>query len=107
MLVAASQTYAGTYDNVGDASQTPGPHDPREEALNPDELNPPPTDHGNLGTLKYSFSEAHNRHTDAGWAREVTVRNFPISKMMAGVDMRLPKGAVRELHWHKPAEWRS
>ncbi len=38
MLVAASQTYAGTYDNVGDASQTPGPHDPREEALNPDEL---------------------------------------------------------------------
>lgn len=105
LLVAASQTYAGTYDNVRDASQTPGPHDPREEALNPDELNPPPTDHGNLGTLKYSFSEAHNRHTDAGWAREVTVRNFPISKEMAGVDMRLPKGAVRELHWHKPAEW--
>jgi oxalate decarboxylase len=36
ILVAASQTYAaGTYDNVGDASQTPGPHDPREEALNP------------------------------------------------------------------------
>lgn len=105
LLVTASQTYAGTYNNVRNASQTPGPHDPREEALNPSELNPIPTDHGNLGALKYSFSEAHNRHTDAGWAREVTVRNFPISKMMAGVDMRLPKGAVRELHWHRAAEW--
>ena len=47
----------------------------------------------------------HNRHTAAGWAREVTVRNFPMSKAMAGVNMRLPKGAVRELHWHLPAEW--
>ncbi len=84
---------------------TVGPNDPRQVALNPSEVNPLPTDHGNLGTLKYSFSEAHNRHTAAGWAREVTVRNFPISKDMAGVDMRLPKGAVRELHWHRPAEW--
>jgi oxalate decarboxylase len=102
LLMAAGHASAATYD---DASNTPGPHDPRQEALNPSELNPLRTDHGNLGTLKYSFSEAHNRHTDAGWAREVTVRNFPISKAMAGVNMRLPKGAVRELHWHLPAEW--
>jgi oxalate decarboxylase len=30
---------------------------------------------------------------------------LPISKSMAGVNMRLKAGAVRELHWHKEAEW--
>ena len=84
---------------------TVGPNDPREVALNPSEVTPLPTDHGNIGTLKVSFDQVHNRHTAAGWAREVTVRNFPMSKAMAGVNMRLPKGAVRELHWHLPAEW--
>jgi oxalate decarboxylase len=24
---------------------------------------------------------------------------------MAGVNMRLKPGAIRELHWHKEAEW--
>lgn len=103
-LLAAAATGARA-DGQRYPMDTVGPNDPREVALNPSEVNPLPTDHGNLGTLKYSFSEAHNRHTAAGWAREVTVRNFPISKDMAGVDMRLPKGAVRELHWHRPAEW--
>ena len=107
LLAAAGRAHAAPYDDKAQnpAASYPGPRDPRQEAINPSELTPLPTDHGNLGTLKYSFSEAHNRHTDAGWAREVTVRNFPISKAMAGVDMRLPKGAVRELHWHLPAEW--
>ena len=82
-----------------------GPHDPAQEAINPYDWQSLPTDNGNLGTLRHSFSQVHNRHTDAGWAREVTVRNFPISKAMAGVNMRLPSGAVRELHWHVPAEW--
>ena len=40
-----------------------------------------------------------------GWAREVTVRDLPVAKSMAGVNMRLDPGAVRELHWHKEAEW--
>jgi oxalate decarboxylase len=94
---------AETYSAV--AESDPGPHDPAQEAVNPYEWQGLPTDHGNLGTLRHSFSAVHNRHTDAGWAREVTVRNFPISKSMAGVNMRLPLGAVRELHWHVPAEW--
>ena len=82
-----------------------GAQDASEAGLNPHAFNPEPTDHGNLGTMKYSFSQAHNRMTEAGWAREVTVRNFPISKAMAGVNMRLAAGAVRELHWHTPSEW--
>jgi oxalate decarboxylase len=87
------------------AMSDPGPRDPAQEAINSYDWEALPTDHGNLGTLRHSFSQVHNRHTDAGWAREVTVRNFPISKAMAGVNVRLPAGAVRELHWHVPAEW--
>jgi oxalate decarboxylase len=42
---------------------------------------------------------------EGGWSREVTVRELPISKSIAGVDMRLTAGGVRELHWHTAAEW--
>jgi len=87
------------------ALSMPGPTDAAEAAVNPMDWINLPTDHGNLGTLRHSFSMVHNRHTDGGWAREVTVRNFPISKEMAGVNMRLPAGSIRELHWHVPTEW--
>ena len=40
-----------------------------------------------------------------GWTRQVTERELGISKNIAGVDMRLDSGGVRELHWHKAAEW--
>ena len=33
------------------------------------------------------------------------MRDLPLSKKMAGVQMRLTKGGVRELHWHVGAEW--
>jgi oxalate decarboxylase len=33
------------------------------------------------------------------------VRELPISKDIAGVEMRLTAGGVRELHWHVEAEW--
>jgi oxalate decarboxylase len=35
----------------------------------------------------------------------VTVRELPIATELAGVNMRLLPGAVREMHWHKEAEW--
>ena len=35
----------------------------------------------------------------------MTQRDLPISKDIAGVNMRLEQGAVRELHWHASAEW--
>jgi oxalate decarboxylase len=40
-----------------------------------------------------------------GWTRQVTERDLPISKTIAGVEMRLVSGGVRELHWHVGAEW--
>jgi oxalate decarboxylase len=55
--------------------------------------------------MKYSFALAHNRLLTGGWARQVTVRELPIATTLAGVNMRLNPGGVRELHWHKEAEW--
>jgi oxalate decarboxylase len=83
----------------------PGPRNIELDSQNPDILNPPETDNGSLPNLKFSFAMAHNRLEDGGWAREVTVRELPVATSMAGVNMRLGSGVVRELHWHKEAEW--
>jgi oxalate decarboxylase len=40
-----------------------------------------------------------------GWTRQTTVRELGVSKDIAGVNMRLKAGGIRELHWHKQAEW--
>jgi oxalate decarboxylase len=66
---------------------------------------PPETDAGTVPNLRFSFADAHNRRERGGWAREVTRRELPVATELAGVNMRLEPGAVRELHWHKQAEW--
>ncbi|HVS99846.1 MAG TPA: cupin domain-containing protein [Solirubrobacterales bacterium] len=66
---------------------------------------PPATDAGTLPNLRFSFADAHPRRERGGWAREVTERELPVATELAGVDMRLEPGAVRELHWHEQAEW--
>ncbi len=67
---------------------------------------PPGTDSKSLvQNFKYPFSFANKRVYEGGWSREVTVRELPVSKSMAGVNMRLTAGGVRELHWHTSAEW--
>jgi oxalate decarboxylase len=72
---------------------------------NPDILTPPSTDSGTIPNLKFSFGLAHNRLQKGGWTRQVTVRELPIATTLAGVNMRLNPGGVREMHWHKEAEW--
>jgi oxalate decarboxylase len=89
----------------GDGGTDPGPRNLTRDRQNPDLLNPPPTDHGTLPNLRFSFSDAHVRQETGGWTRQVTVRELGISKNIAGVNMRLNAGGVRELHWHKAAEW--
>jgi oxalate decarboxylase len=66
---------------------------------------PPATDHGTLPNLHFSFSDAHMRLETGGWTRQVTARELGVSEDIAGVNMRLNAGGVRELHWHKAAEW--
>lgn len=82
-----------------------GPRDIMRDIENPDMLVPPATDAGTLPNLKFSFSDAPMHLYQGGWSREVTVRELPISTTIAGVNMRLTPGGVRELHWHKQAEW--
>src|ERR1700685_16438 len=89
----------------GDRSASdPGPTNATLDAANPSASHPVPTDAGGVQTFKYPFSFAHKRFQEGGWSREVTVRELAVSKSLAGVDMRLTAGGVRELHWHTAAE---
>ena len=87
------------------STSAPGPGNPALDAQNPDSSLPPPSDAGGVPPFKYPFGLAHKRMQEGGWSREVTVRELPVSKSIAGVDMRLTAGGIRELHWHTAAEW--
>jgi oxalate decarboxylase len=82
-----------------------GPRNVPVERENPDLLASPYTDAGTIPNLKFSYAAARNRLTTGGWAREVTVRELPVATELAGVNMRLKPGGIREMHWHKEAEW--
>jgi oxalate decarboxylase len=82
-----------------------GPRNIAVERENPDLLASPETDSGTVPNLKFSYSTARNRIAAGGWAREVTVRELPVATKMAAVNMRLQPGGIREMHWHKEAEW--
>ena len=82
-----------------------GPRNVPLERENPNLLASPYTDSGTIPNLKFSFAAARNRLSTGGWAREVTARELPISTQLAGVNMRLKPGGIREMHWHKEAEW--
>jgi oxalate decarboxylase len=111
LLTAATVANAQTMEPIpqpqrpGHGGTDPGPRNVVRDRQNPDLLVPPSTDHGTLPNLRFSFSDAHMRQETGGWTRQVTVRELGISKQVAGVNMRLNAGGVRELHWHKAAEW--
>ena len=83
----------------------PGPRNLPLDRQNPDLLTPPASDSGSLPNLKWPFALSHMRLQPGGWSRQTTVRELPVSTTIAGVNMRLIPGGVRELHWHKAAEW--
>ena len=102
----AGQAQESTQTPKTDRSTSdPGPTNPALDAANPDSNKPLATDAGGVQTFKYPFAFAHKRFQEGGWSREVTVRELAVSKALAGVDMRLTAGGVRELHWHTAAEW--
>lgn len=53
----------------------------------------------------WSFADSHIRIEEGGWTRQTTIRELPSSIELAGVNMRLGPGVIRELHWHIQAEW--
>jgi len=101
---AAPQTQKAAAHNAPNEID-PGPQNLPLAAENPDSEWAPATDHGTVKPFKYSFSLAHKRVESGGWTRQVTARELPMSKDIAGVEMKLTAGGVRELHWHVEAEW--
>jgi oxalate decarboxylase len=85
--------------------QNRGAQNPPLEAENPSAVWATETDSGTVPPFKYPFGFARKRIESGGWTRQVTARELPISKTIAGVEMRLTVGGVRELHWHVSAEW--
>src|SRR5713101_7730125 len=105
---AAIGSFAAVQKVVGaDRSRSdPGPANHELDGQNPDSMWPPATDSKSLvQNFKYPFSFANKRTYEGGWSREVTVRELPVSKELAGVNMRLTAGGFRELHWHTAGEW--
>jgi oxalate decarboxylase len=104
-LAAQQQNVPRSADHHLPNEQQPGPNNKVSDALNPDSVWSPETDNGTMLPFKYSFDLAHKEIDSGGWTRQITVRDLPVSKTMAGVEMRLTAGGVRELHWHVSAEW--
>ncbi|KAJ5125024.1 uncharacterized protein N7515_008849 [Penicillium bovifimosum] len=89
----------------GDGTTVMGPRNPDRERQNPDIVRPPSTDHGSMPNMRWSFADSHIRIEEGGWTRQTTIRELPTSRQLAGVNMRLDSGVIRELHWHTEAEW--
>jgi oxalate decarboxylase len=115
-VVAAGTAHAATFGNpdapaegainsTPGALSTPGPQNPALEGQFPSFQNPPATDVGNMPMMWSSFNIMPKRIQAGGWARQVTVTEFPASTAVAGVNMRLGPGGIREMHWHLASEW--
>jgi oxalate decarboxylase len=116
VATVASVAHAATFGNPdspaegainGNASavRDPGPRNPTLASQFPDPNNPPATDVGELPQFWASFNNVHKRMQAGGWARQVTRKDFAISKAFSGVNMRLGAGGIREMHWHLASEW--
>src|SRR6201987_2669708 len=115
MTVSAAK--AGSFGNPDEPAQgainaknpasitDPGPQDPAIRDQLQSAFSPPPTDVGGMQQIWSSFNTVQRRIQDGGWARQVTQADFPISTTIAGVNMRLAAGGIRELHWHQAGEW--
>jgi oxalate decarboxylase len=82
-----------------------GPQNPAIASQFPNQIDAPGTDISTQAFFWSSFNISPRRVQDGGWAREVTKQDFAISDEIAGVNMYLEAGGIRELHWHQTAEW--
>src|ERR1700747_3668378 len=86
------------------SASNPGPENKPLLDENPNSNLPPPTDHGHVEPIWYSFDLTTKRVEEGGWTNQVTERVLPSSKDLAGVRMRLTAGSFRELHSHTADE---
>jgi len=88
-----------------ESDSDPGPKNPALMSQFPSAVSPPATNVGDMPMFWASFNNAHRRIQNGGWARQVTQADFAIAETISGVNMRLTRGGIRELHWHQAAEW--
>src|ERR1700747_1587892 len=105
-LTANAQEKASTQKAERDhSSSDPGPENKALLDENRNSNTPPPTENGDVVPIWYSFDLVKKRMEEGGWTHEVTQRELPSSKDIAGVNMRLTAGSYRELHWTTADEW--
>jgi oxalate decarboxylase len=105
-LTANAQEKGSTQKAEHDhSSSDPGQENKPLLTENPNSNTPPPTDHGDVVPIWYSFDLVKKRVEEGGWTHEVTQRVLPSSRDIAGVNMRLTAGSYREMHWHTADEW--
>ncbi|EAS33083.3 oxalate decarboxylase family bicupin [Coccidioides immitis RS] len=63
------------------------------------------TDSGSVPNLKWSFSLSKLKMFHGGWLREQVKTDLPASNDIAGAQVHMSKGAIRQMHWHRVAEW--
>ena len=97
----------GEVNTVDDpaAAVMKGPQNRVIESQFPNQIDSPPTDISTQPFFWSSFNISPRRVQRGGWARELTSADFHISDEIAGVNMYLEAGGIRELHWHQTAEW--
>ncbi|UFS58829.1 cupin domain-containing protein [Subtercola endophyticus] len=97
----------GEINTADDAASTTmtGPQNPVIESQFPNQMDAPATDISTQPFFWSSFNISPRRVQRGGWARELTQQDFAISDEIAGVNMYLEAGGIRELHWHQTAEW--
>lgn len=74
-----------------------GPWNRARSRQNPDLVRPPSTDSGVMKNMRWSFADSHIRIEEGGWTRQTTIRELPSSVELAGVNMRLGPGVIREV----------
>ncbi|KAM5468341.1 putative oxalate decarboxylase [Microsporum audouinii] len=107
---AAAKDYGGVpgqpIQKSGKGAVISGGTDPQLDLQNPSNINGQPTsDNGLVQNLKWSFSLSKTRMFYGGWIREQVIQDLPASHDIAGAQVHLTKGGIRQMHWHRVAEW--
>ncbi|KAH6844480.1 RmlC-like cupin domain-containing protein [Chaetomium sp. MPI-CAGE-AT-0009] len=92
-------------DGNGKGAPLLGGTDQQIDISNPDNLGQQSTDNGIVPNLKWRFSDSKTRLFKGGWLREQVIQDLPQSHDISAAQQHLSKGAIRELHWHRVAEW--
>ncbi|KAH7380254.1 RmlC-like cupin domain-containing protein [Phaeosphaeria sp. MPI-PUGE-AT-0046c] len=92
-------------DDRGKGAPILGGTDRQIDLANPSNLGQQSTDSGTVPNLKWRFGDSKTRIYPGGWVREQVDNDLPASHDIAAAQQHLKKGAIRELHWHRVAEW--